>query len=99
MVYNAPFFRYGESGSPVADVLCVRWCGDYRGAQGLRWGLLAGLGGGMGGFVVKPLQEELAEACQHDKALADARRCLEVLVPLAYRPAIKVCSFSMHTSP
>ncbi len=53
----------------------------------------------MGGFVVKPLQEELAEACQHDKALADARRCLEVLVPLAYRPAIKVCSFSMHTSP
>ena len=45
----------------------------------------------MGGFVVKPLQEELAESCQHDRALADARRCLEVLVPLAYRPAIKVC--------
>ena len=44
----------------------------------------------MGGFVVKPLQEELAESCQADKPLADARRCLEVLVPLAYRPAIKV---------
>ncbi len=53
----------------------------------------------MGGFVVKPLQEELAEACQHDKALGDARRCLEVLVPLAYRPAIKVCCPAMHTSP
>ena len=51
----------------------------------------------MGGFVVKPLQEELAEACQHDKALADARRCLEVLVPLAYRPAIKVCCPAMRT--
>lgn len=50
----------------------------------------------MGGFVVKPLQEELAEACQHDKALADARRCLEVLVPLAYRPAIKVCCSNAH---
>ena len=44
----------------------------------------------MGGFVVKPLQEELAESCQADRPLADARRCLEVLVPLAYRPAIKV---------
>jgi hypothetical protein len=44
----------------------------------------------MGGFVVKPLQEELAESCRADRPLADARRCLEVLVPLAYRPAIKV---------
>ena len=44
----------------------------------------------MGGFVVKPLQEELAQSCKPEKPLADARRCLEVLVPLAYRPAIKV---------
>ena len=53
----------------------------------------------MGGFVVKPLQEELAEACQHDRALADARRCLEVFVPLAYRPAIKVLYSVMHALP
>jgi len=59
-------------------------------------GLFAGLGGGMGGFVVMPLQEELAESCQHDRALADARRCLEVLVPLAYRPAIKVCCIAPY---
>ena len=44
----------------------------------------------MGAFVVKPLQEELAQSCKPEKPLADARRCLEVLVPLAYRPAIKV---------
>lgn len=50
----------------------------------------SGLGGGMGMFVVGPLMEELAEATQPSKQVFDARRCLEVLVPLAYRPAIKV---------
>lgn len=43
----------------------------------------------MGLFVVGPLMEELAEAAQAPTLLPDARRCLEVLVPLAYRPAIK----------
>lgn len=56
----------------------------------------------MGGFVVKPLQEELAQSCKPEKPLADARRCLEVLVPLAYRPAIKVpmsCASSSQSGP
>jgi hypothetical protein len=43
----------------------------------------------MGVFVVGPLLEELAEAARTAAPLLDARRCLEVLVPLAYRPAIK----------
>lgn len=52
----------------------------------------SGLGGGMGMFVAGPLVEELNEAAKAGKPLEDARCCLEVLVPLAYRPAIKVFS-------
>lgn len=50
----------------------------------------SGLGGGMGAFMVGPLMQELTNAAQPSKDFAEARRCLEVLVPLAYRPAMKV---------
>jgi hypothetical protein len=59
----------------------------------------SGLGGGMGMFVVGPLVEELNEAVQPGKPVEDSRRCLEVLVPLAYRPAIKVCTPSCTVLP
>ncbi|CAL8468510.1 g8050 [Coccomyxa elongata] len=61
----------------------------FRGALVRLCARASGLGGGMGAFMVGPLMEELAEAAQPSKPLFDARRCLEVLVPLAYRPAIK----------
>ncbi|PRW45038.1 G-patch domain-containing [Chlorella sorokiniana] len=49
----------------------------------------AGLGGGMGPFLVEPLLEELQTAAESPAPLHDARRLLEVIVPLVYRPAIK----------
>ena len=52
----------------------------------------------MGMFVVGPLLEELGEACAGAAPALDARRCLEVLVPLAYRPAIKVGRLSRKSS-
>lgn len=51
---------------------------------------LAGLGGGMGLFLAEPLAQELALAIAPTSPLAHARRLLTILVPLAYRPAMKV---------
>lgn len=51
---------------------------------------LAGLGGGMGLFLAQPLAQELALAIAPTSPLAHARRLLTILVPLAYRPAMKV---------
>ena len=54
-------------------------------------GLQAGLGGGMGVFLAGPLMEELKAAANGRSALLGAaRRILEILVPLVYRPAMKV---------
>ncbi|KAL4436605.1 hypothetical protein ABPG75_003744 [Micractinium tetrahymenae] len=49
----------------------------------------AGLGGGMGPFLVEPLLEELATVAESPAPVHDARRLLEVIVPLVYRPALK----------
>lgn len=49
----------------------------------------AGLGGGMGPFLVEPIIEELKGVAASPAPLHDARRLLEVLVPLVYRPALK----------
>jgi hypothetical protein len=43
----------------------------------------------MAPFLAEPLLEELRGAAETAVPLHDARRLLEVLVPLAYRPAIK----------
>lgn len=43
----------------------------------------------MGPFLVEPLLAELATVAESPAPLHDARRLLEVLVPLVYRPAIK----------
>jgi hypothetical protein len=53
-------------------------------------GCFAGLGGGMGPFLMGPLVEELKQTLNPNTPLSDARRVLEVLVPLVYRPALKV---------
>ncbi len=48
----------------------------------------------MGLFVMGPVAEELrATAAAPGAGIASgaARRCLDVLVPLSYRPAIKAC--------
>lgn len=45
----------------------------------------------MGAFLVEPLMEEVAFCCRGEAALHDVRRVLEILVPLIYRPAMKVC--------
>jgi hypothetical protein len=60
----------------------------------------SGLGGGMASFLVGPLLEALGGAVRGMvpgggaggavPPLADARRLLEVMVPLAYKPTIKV---------
>lgn len=50
---------------------------------------LAGLGGGMGPFLVEPIVEDLRSVLDSPAPLHGARRLLEVLVPLVYRPAIK----------
>ncbi len=70
----------------------------FRGALVRLCARASGLGGGMGAFMVGPLMEELAEAAQPSKPLFDARRCLEVLVPLAYRPAIKVRTLCLSSA-
>ncbi len=44
----------------------------------------------MGVFLAGPLVEELRAAPASEAPLAAGRRVLEVLVPLAYRPALKV---------
>jgi hypothetical protein len=44
----------------------------------------------MGPLVMGPLVEELKQALNPNTPLSDARRVLEVLVPLVYRPALKV---------
>ena len=59
------------------------------------WG--AGLGGGMGIFLAGPLVEELrATLDQATSQPLDCRRMLELLVPLVYRPAMKVLSCSIR---
>ena len=50
---------------------------------------LTGLGGGMGMFLAGPLVEELKDEVASASPL-DSRRMLELLVPLVYRPAMKV---------
>jgi hypothetical protein len=57
-------------------------------------GRAAGLGGGMGPFLAAPLVEELTGSYRAaEKGLrpwAECRRVLEVLAPLAAKPAMKV---------
>lgn len=50
----------------------------------------AGLGGGMGVFLGGPIVDELKDCVGAADVPASARRVLEVLVPLVYRPAMKV---------
>ncbi len=70
----------------------------------------AGLGGGMATFLTLPLVEALGGTVRGvgspaaggvtagpPPPLADARRLLEVLVPLASKPTIKVTVFSLQT--
>ena len=49
-----------------------------------------GLGGGMGVFLAQPITSALNEALATSAALSEVRRILELIVPLAYRPPIKV---------
>lgn len=57
-------------------------------------GKAAGLGGGMGPFLAAPLVEELVAAYRGAEkgsgSWGDCRRVLEVLTPLAAKPAMKV---------
>ena len=46
----------------------------------------------MGLFLADPLVEELTAAAATTSPLSNARRVLEVMVPLVYRPAMKVDS-------
>ena len=49
----------------------------------------------MGVFLAGPLAEELRAAPGAEAPLPAARRILEVLVPLVYRPAVKVTAPSL----
>ena len=49
----------------------------------------AGLGGGMGAFVVRPILTALESGITSSTPAHDLRKILELLVPLVYRPAIK----------
>ena len=44
----------------------------------------------MGSFLAAPLMAELEACATESMQLAEVRRILEVLVPLMYRPAMKV---------
>ena len=55
----------------------------------------AGLGGGMGVFLGGPIVDELKDCVGATDVPASARRVLEVMVPLVYRPAMKVRAFSI----
>ena len=50
----------------------------------------AGLGGGMGLFLMGPLALQLQDAAESSAPVLPAMRLLTVLVPLVYRPALKV---------
>lgn len=66
--------------SRIARALLVRLCARA-----------AGLGGGMGVFLAEPIVDELRSVADAPDDSGDqARRVLEVLVPLMYRPAMKV---------
>ena len=45
----------------------------------------------MGLFLAGPIVDELKDSVSSADVPAAARRSLEVLVPLVYRPAMKVC--------
>lgn len=49
----------------------------------------AGLGGGMGSFLMNPIGTILENTMTSSNLLHDARKMLELLVPLSYQPAIK----------
>lgn len=63
----------------------------------------AGLGGGMGMFVAEPIVQAMAEVVETRASLAEVRRVLEIIVPLAYRPALKVghlwqCAYRLQSN-
>lgn len=45
----------------------------------------------MGILLAEPITEALKDALMASAALSEVRRVLEIIVPLAYRPPIKVC--------
>ena len=57
-----------------------------------------GLGGGMGMFLSGPIIAELSAAPDATDPLAAGRRVLEVVVPLSYRPALKVNAVQSKTN-
>lgn len=58
----------------------------------------AGLGGPMGLLLAQPITNALKEALATSAALSEVRRILELIVPLAYRPPIKVCTLPLCSS-
>ncbi|KAL3150414.1 hypothetical protein ABBQ32_000252 [Trebouxia sp. C0010 RCD-2024] len=56
----------------------------------------AGLGGGMGILLAHPITEALKDALSAHAALAEVRRVLEIIVPLAYRPPIKAAFLDLR---
>ena len=50
-----------------------------------------GLGGGLGRLLAEPILKAMQESTEAGKNLSEARRVLEMVVPLAYRPPLKVC--------
>ena len=49
-----------------------------------------GLGGGLGRLLAEPILKAMQESTEAGKNLSEARRVLEMVVPLAYRPPLKV---------
>lgn len=62
-------------------------------------GLVAGLGGDMGMALIQPIMTELREAVEESNPEPRAVRAVEVLVPLVYRPALKVLLISFAPCP
>eukprot|EP00890_Picochlorum_soloecismus_P005647 jgi/Picsp_1/6083/NSC_03437-R1_hypothetical protein COCSUDRAFT_56177 [Coccomyxa subellipsoidea C-169] len=52
----------------------------------------AGLGGGMGTFLLGTFSSTLESCLESSKLLYDARKILELLVPILYQPAIKAAA-------
>jgi len=52
----------------------------------------AGLGGGMGTFLLGPFGSTLESCIDSSTLLYDSRKILELLVPILYQPAIKAAA-------
>lgn len=76
-----------QSESRVMRAVLVRLCARA-----------AGLGGGLGRLLAEPILKAMQESTEAGKNLSEARRVLEMVVPLAYRPPLKAAFLDLKVA-